>query len=141
MKEITDFYLSVFKDAKLLSFATISDTPSGTVETASLEIFGQRFDLMTAGPMFKFNEAVSFLISCKDQTEIDYYWDSLIAGGGAESQCGWLKDRYGLSWQIVPSRLNEMMSTGTKEQVDRVTATFLKMKKFDLAALEEAFKG
>jgi predicted 3-demethylubiquinone-9 3-methyltransferase (glyoxalase superfamily) len=141
LKEIIDFYVSVFPDAKVSSRGELSDTPSGNVEMATLEIFGQELSLMTAGPMFTFNEAISFVISCDSQDEIDYYWEKLIASGGSESQCGWLKDKYGLSWQVVPSRMNEMMSTGTQEQIGRVTQAFLTMKKFDIAKLEEAFRG
>ena len=139
LKEITDYYISIFPDAKLESNGTLSDTPSGDVETATLEIFGQELSLMTAGPMFKFNEAISFVISCEDQKEIDYYWEKLTTNGGQESQCGWCKDKYGLSWQVVPNALSELLSKGDDEQRGRVTQAFLKMKKFDIAGLEEAF--
>ncbi len=141
LKEITDYYISIFPGAKVTSKGELSDTPSGDVETATIEIFGQEFSLMTAGPLFKFNEAVSFMISCKDQVEIDYYWDKLTTNGGQESMCGWCKDKYGLSWQVVPDTMSEMMSTGTKEQIGRVTQAFLKMKKFDLKKLQEEFEG
>ncbi len=141
LKEITNYYLSIFPDAKLESSGTLSDTPSGDVETATLEIFGQEFSLMTAGPMFKFNEAISFVINCEDQKEIDYYWEKLTTNGGQEGQCGWCKDKYGLSWQVVPNALGELMSKGDEEQRGRVTQAFLKMKKFDIAGLEEAFRG
>lgn len=141
MKAITDFYLSVFPDATMESDGELSDTPSGDVQMATLNIFGQELRLMTAGPMFKFNESISFVVSCEDQKEIDYYWKALIAGGGEESQCGWLKDRYGLSWQIVPTALEKLMMKGTPEQRQRVTQAFLKMKKFDIAGLEKAFNN
>jgi predicted 3-demethylubiquinone-9 3-methyltransferase (glyoxalase superfamily) len=141
LKDITDFYLSVFPEAKLTSNGELSDTPSGNVEMATLTIFDQELSLMTAGPMFKFNEAISFVIKCEDQKEIDYYWEKLIAGGGSESQCGWLKDKYGLSWQVVPSAMDEMMASGEKEKIGKVTQAFLKMKKFDIAKLEEAFNS
>ena len=141
LKEITSFYLSVFPDATLRSNGELSDTPSGNVEMATLTIFDQELSLMTAGPMFKFTEAISFVVRCDSQEEVDYYWEKLTADGGSESQCGWLKDKYGLSWQIVPSRMDEMMSTGTREQIGGVTQAFLTMKKFDIARLEEAFKG
>lgn len=140
LKEITDFYVSVFPDAKVRSNGALSDTPSGQVEMATLEIFGQELSLMTAGPMFKFNEAISFVVRCEDQAEIDYYWSKLSAVPAAE-QCGWLKDKYGLSWQIVPTAMDAMMSSGDKEKIGRVTQAFLKMKKFDIKTLEEAFKG
>jgi predicted 3-demethylubiquinone-9 3-methyltransferase (glyoxalase superfamily) len=140
LKEITDFYLSVFPEAKLSTNGTLSDTPSGDVEMATLEIFGQELSLMTAGPMFTFNEAISFVIKCDNQEEVDYYWSKLSAVPEAE-QCGWLKDKYGLSWQIVPVVMETMMSTGDKEKIGRVTQAFLKMKKFDIAALQAAFDG
>ncbi|MEK7585704.1 MAG: VOC family protein [Patescibacteria group bacterium] len=140
LKEITDFYVSVFPDAKVRSNGTLSDTPSGEVEMATLEIFGQELRLMTAGPIFKFNEAVSFMVTCDSQEEIDYYWGKLSAFPENE-QCGWLKDKYGLSWQIVPSAMNEMMAKGTKEQIAKVTQAFLKMKKFDIKALEGAYNS
>jgi predicted 3-demethylubiquinone-9 3-methyltransferase (glyoxalase superfamily) len=140
LKEITDFYLSVFPEAKLSVNGSLSDTPSGDVEMATLEILGQELSFMTAGPMFKFNEAISFVIKCENQEEIDYYWGKLSAVPEAE-QCGWLKDKYGLSWQIVPAVMDKMMSSGDKEKIGRVTQAFLKMKKFDIAALQNAFEG
>lgn len=139
MKEITDFYVSVFPDAKVASNGELSDTPSGNVEMATIEILGQKLSLMTAGPMFKFNEAISLMVTCDTQAEIDYFWEKLIADGGSEGQCGWLKDKYGLSWQIVPSTMDKMMTTGTKEQINRVTEAFMKMKKFDIQTLQDVF--
>ncbi len=139
LKEITDYYLSIFPDAKLKSDGTLSDTPSGEVEMATLEIFGQELSLMTAGPTFKFNEAISFVINCEDQAEIDYYWEKLSAVPEAE-QCGWLKDKYGLSWQVVPTAIHKMLSSGDKDKIARVTQAFLKMKKFDIKTLEEEFE-
>ncbi len=141
LKEIITFYTSVFPEAKVRGDGNISDTPSGNVEMASLEIFGQEMSLMTAGPMFKFTEAISFVIRCQDQAEIDYYWEKLTAAGGSEGQCGWLKDKYGLSWQVVPSRMDEMLSSGDTDKIGRVTQAFLKMKKFDIQTLEKAFAG
>lgn len=138
LKEITDFYLSVFPDATLKSNGALSDTPSGTVEMATLTIFGQELSLMTAGPMFKFTEAISFVIRCDTQDEIDYYWAKLSAVPAAE-QCGWCKDKYGLSWQIVPTIMDNMMGSGDKEKIARVTQAFLQMKKFDIKVLEAAF--
>ncbi len=138
LKEITSFYKSVFPSATITSNGELSDTPSGNVEMATMEILGQKLSMMTAGPMFKFNEAISFVINCDNQEEIDYYWNALTANGGQESQCGWLKDKYGLSWQIVPSMMNELMSSGDKEKTARITQAFLKMKKFDIAELEKA---
>lgn len=140
LKEITDFYLSVFPDAKLRGDGSLSDTPSGNVEMATLEIFGQELSLMTAGPAFKFNEAISFVIRCDTEEELDYYWNKLSAVPEAE-QCGWLKDKYGLSWQIVPTAMDKMMSSGDKEKIGRVTQALLKMKKIDSKALEEIFNN
>ncbi|NDE68248.1 VOC family protein, partial [bacterium] len=122
------------------SDGALSDTPSGDVEMATLTIFGQELRLMTAGPLFKFNEAISFVISCENQAEIDYYWSKLSAVPESE-QCGWVKDRYGLSWQIVPSVLSDLMSSGDKAKTARVMQAFLKMKKFDIAALQAAYDG
>jgi predicted 3-demethylubiquinone-9 3-methyltransferase (glyoxalase superfamily) len=140
LKEITDFYISVFPNAKLHSNGALSDTPSANVEMATLEIFGQELSLMTAGPLFKFTEAISFVIRCEDQAEIDYYTEKLSAVPEAE-QCGWIKDKYGLSWQIVPTVMDTMMSSGDKEKIGRVTQAFLKMKRFDIATLQAAFDG
>lgn len=139
LKEITDFYISIFPDAKLESNGNLSDTPSGNVEMATLEILGQKLSLMTAGPMYKFNEAISLMITCDDQNEIDYYWEKLTSDGGSEGPCGWCKDKYGLSWQIAPSVMNRMMKEGTPEQRSRVTQAFMKMKKFDIKTLEDEF--
>lgn len=141
LKEITDFYKSVFPDIKIESNGELSDTPSGNVEMATMEIFGQEFSLMTAGPMFKFNEAVSFVINCENQEEVDYYWNALTTGGGSEGQCGWLKDKYGLSWQVVPMALGDLMSKSNDEQRSRITQAFLKMKKFDIQKLHDAFEN
>ncbi len=140
LKEITDFYISVFPDAMLRSNGSLADTPSGNVEMATLVIFEQELSLMTAGPMFKFNEAISFVIRCDTQDEIDYYWEKLSFVKDAE-QCGWVKDKYGLSWQIVPTRMDEMMKSGDMEKIGRVTQAFLAMKKFDIATLEKVFAG
>ncbi len=141
MKGIISFYKSVFPDMKVSSGGELENTPSGAVEMATIEIMGQELSLMTAGPMFKFNEAISLMITCDTQEEIDYYWSALTKDGGSEGQCGWLKDKYGLSWQVAPSAMNKMMREGTKEQIKRVTEAFMKMKKFDIKTLEEAFNA
>jgi len=97
---------------------------------------------ISAGPLFKFSEAISFMVHCDTQEEIDYYWERLSAGGNPEAQqCGWLKDKFGLSWQVVPNEMDEMMRDGTREQISRVTQAFLKMKKFNLAELRKAHDG
>lgn len=141
MKGIISFYKSVFPDMKVSSGGELEDTPSGSVQMATIEILGQELSLMTAGPMYKFTEAISLMVTCDTQDEIDYYWEALTADGGSEGPCGWLKDKYGLSWQIAPSTMNRMMKEGTKDQIKRVTEAFMKMKKFDIKTLEEAYAG
>jgi len=140
-KEAAQFYTSIFADSRITNITTISDTPSGTVDIVSFELLGQEFMAMSAGPLFKFNESISFMVNCDTQEEIDYYWEKLTADGGQEGQCGWLKDKYGLSWQIVPANMGEMMDAKDPEAMARVTQAFLKMTKFDLAELQRAREG
>lgn len=141
-KEAVDFYLSVFPDSKM---GEISYYPTEGLEdfqqefagkelTISFEISGQRFLALNAGSEFTFNEAVSFVVNCKDQEEIDYFWEKLTADGGQESVCGWLKDKYGLSWQIVPENIDTLVS-GSKP---KAFAALLQMKKIDIAVLQNA---
>jgi predicted 3-demethylubiquinone-9 3-methyltransferase (glyoxalase superfamily) len=137
-REAAEFYASVFKNAKILDSTTLENTPSGTVEVITIELFGQEFQLMSAGPLFKFNEAISFVVNCDNQEEIDYYWDKLSAVPEAEA-CGWLKDRFGVSWQIVPTVMYEMQKTKDRNKLARLTEAFLKMKKFDIATLRQAY--
>jgi len=125
-RQAADFYCSVFKNSKI-----ISDNPMVVI----FELNGRKFMGLNGGPHFKFNEAVSFVVNCADQQEIDYYWDQLTKGG-SESMCGWLKDKYGVSWQIVPAILGELMNDPQKGQ--RVMDAFMKMKKFDIATLLKA---
>jgi predicted 3-demethylubiquinone-9 3-methyltransferase (glyoxalase superfamily) len=139
-KEAAEFYVSVFPDSRVTNVTTLHDTPSGDCDIVSFELSGQPFMAISAGPLFTFNEAISFIVNCETQDEIDYYWEKLSAVPEAE-QCGWLKDKYGLSWQITPSRLDKMMASGTEEQVARVTQAFLPMKKLDLRELERAYTG
>ncbi len=139
-KEAAEFYCSVFPDSKVTNVTTLHDTPSGDCDVVSFELSGQPFVAISAGPLFKFNESISFIVPCETQAELDHYWGKLSAVPEAE-QCGWLKDRYGLSWQIVPTAMDEMMAAGSPEQMSRVTEAFLKMKKFDIAALQGAFEG
>jgi predicted 3-demethylubiquinone-9 3-methyltransferase (glyoxalase superfamily) len=139
-KEAAEFYVSVFPDSQMVNVTTLNDTPSGEVDIVSFELFGQPFMAISAGPLFKFNESISFMVYCETQDEIDDYWEKLSADPEAE-QCGWLKDRFGLSWQIVPARMDELLTSGTAEQVARVTQAFLPMKKLDIAALEAAYAG
>lgn len=112
----------------------------GKVITGIFELAGQRFMALDGGPIFKFNEAISFYVECQDQKEVDHFWNRLSAVPEAE-QCGWLKDKYGVSWQIVPAAMDDMMRDGDPERLDRVTRAFLAMKKFDLAALQRAYQG
>lgn len=145
-EEAVNFYLSVIKPSKLGTMIHYGPgqepNREGTVMFSDFMLLETWFSAMDGGGehKFKFNEAVSFIISCKDQEEIDYYWDKLSAVPEAE-QCGWLKDKFGLSWQIAPAELDDMMNKGTPEQIDRITQAFLPMKKFDVARLKEAFEG
>ena len=139
-KEAAEFYVSVFPDSKITNVTTLQGTPSGAVDVVSFNLSGQSFQAISAGPYFKFSEAVSFIVYCDTQEEIDYYWGKLSAVPESE-QCGWLKDKFGLSWQIVPTKMDEMMQKGTPEQIARVTEAFLKMKKFDIATLQKAYEG
>lgn len=134
-----EFYCSIFPNSRITSVQTLHDTPSGDCDVVSFELNGQPFMAISAGPLFTFNESVSFMVPCESQDEIDYYWQKLSAEPSAE-QCGWLKDKYGLSWQITPTALGKFLS-GTPEQTSRVTQAFLKMKKFDIAALQRAYDG
>lgn len=138
-KEAAEFYCSIFPDSKITNITTLHDTPSGDCDVVSFELSGQPFMAISAGPLFKFNESISFIVYCDTQEQIDYYWNKLSAVPEAE-QCGWLKDKYGLSWQIAPANMDEMMRRGSKEQIARVTQAFLKMKKFDLAELQKAYE-
>ena len=126
-KEAAEYYCSIFKDSKITS-----ENPM----VVTFEINGSNFMGLNGGPMFSFNEAVSFIVTCDTQEEIDMYWNKLIANGGNESMCGWLKDKYGMSWQIVPGSLGKLMSNPAKGE--RVMQALLKMKKLDLKVLEEA---
>jgi predicted 3-demethylubiquinone-9 3-methyltransferase (glyoxalase superfamily) len=139
-KEAAEFYASVFPDSRVTNLTTLHDTPSGDCDVVSFELSGQPFMAISAGPLFKFNESISFIVHCETQDEVDYYWEKLSAVPEAE-QCGWLKDKYGLSWQIVPSRMDEIFASGTEEQIARVTQAFLPMKKLDLGELERAYAG
>ena len=139
-KDAAEFYCSIFPNSRVHSVRTLHDTPTGDCDVVSFELNGQPFMAISAGPLFKFNESVSFMIRCETQAEIDHYWSKLSAVPQAE-QCGWLKDKYGLSWQVVPTAFDEMMKTATPEQMARVTQAFLPMKKFDIAALQRAYDG
>ncbi|SDG83980.1 VOC family protein [Nitrosomonas sp. Nm132] len=139
-KEAANFYCSVFPDSRITSITTLPNTPSGDCDVVSFTLSGQPFMAISAGPLFKFNESISFMVYCETQEELDYYWEKLSAVPEAE-QCGWLKDKYGLSWQIVPTIMDRIMEDQDPERLARVTQAFLKMKKFDLAALQRAYDG
>ncbi|MFA5353021.1 MAG: VOC family protein [Thermodesulfovibrionales bacterium] len=142
-REAAEFYVSVFSgmgDAGIRNSMVLHDTPSGSVEVVTFELSGQEFIAISAGPLYKFNESVSFMVNCDSQEEVDYYWERLSAVPEAE-QCGWLKDKYGLSWQIVPTVMGEMMKNGSPEQIDRLTQAFLPMKKLDIETLKRAYEG
>ena len=139
-KEAAQFYCSVFPDSKIDNVTTIHDTPSGDCDVVSFTLAGQPFMAISAGPLFKFSEAISFVVRCDDQAEIDYYWGKLSAVKEAE-QCGWLKDKYGLSWQVVPAEMERMMADKDPKRVARVVQAFLPMKKLDLAAIRRAYEG
>ncbi len=138
-KEAAEFYCSIFPDSKITNITTLHNTPPGDCDIVSFELSGEPFMAISAGPLFKFNESISFIVYCDTQEQIDYYWNKLSAVPEAE-QCGWLKDKYGLSWQIAPADMDEMMRRGSKEQIARVTQAFLQMKKFDIAALQKAYE-
>ncbi|MCB0506515.1 MAG: VOC family protein [Cyclobacteriaceae bacterium] len=142
-EEAADLYTSIFKNSKIdhisrynMEGKEVHGKDSGTVMTVNFTINGQPFVALNGGPIFQFNEAVSFQIFCDTQEEIDHYWNSLTSNGGQESQCGWLKDKYGVSWQVIPSMLGELMSVPDK--AEKVTKTFLQMRKIDINALEQA---
>jgi predicted 3-demethylubiquinone-9 3-methyltransferase (glyoxalase superfamily) len=119
----------------------IHGQPEGKVMTVDFELEGAKFVALNGGPLFQFNESVSFQIHCETQDEIDYYWSKLTADGGRESQCGWLKDKFGLSWQVTPTGLIEILRGGDAVKAQRVTKAFLQMRKFDIAALKRAAEG
>ena len=139
--EAAKFYTSVFKDATINSPEAFENTPSGHVDIITITLLGQDFTLMNAGPTFKINEAISFIIDCEDQAEVDYYWQNLTADGGAESQCGWLKDKYGVSWQVIPRQLNNLLSDKDSKKSGRVLQAMLRMKKIVIKELVQAHKG
>lgn len=140
-REAAGFYTTVFADSRIKSSVVLEDTPSGTVEIVTFDLFGQEFQAISAGPLFQFNEAISFIVKCDSQQEIDFYWEKLTADGGQAVACGWLKDKFGLSWQIIPAVMDEMLRCDNPETLARVTQAFLKMQKFDIAALQKAYDG
>ena len=142
-EEAANFYISVFEQGRILNVTRYTDAgprPAGTVMTVEFELDGQRFVAINGGPEFTFDEAVSFQIDCVDQAEVDYYWDKLTEGG-QEVQCGWLKDRYGLSWQVVPTGMDEIFSDPDPSRAERAMQAMFGMKKLDIAALRAAADG
>jgi predicted 3-demethylubiquinone-9 3-methyltransferase (glyoxalase superfamily) len=139
-EEAAEFYTSIFPNSRILEVAHYGDAgprPAGTVMTVLFELDGQRFEALNGGPEFTFDEAISFQVDCRSQEEVDDYW-SRLGDGGQEGPCGWLKDRFGVSWQIVPARLIELLKDPDPDVSQRVMAAMLQMKKIDVAALEQA---
>jgi len=143
-EEAAAFYASIFPDSRVDRVTRLlSESPSGppgSVKVVDFTLFGQRFQAMSAGPLDPFNHAISLVVVCNDQAELDRYWDALLKGGKAEA-CGWLKDKYGVSWQIVPAVMDEMMSDKDPVRSKRVTDAMLKMVKLDIAKLQAAYDG
>jgi len=143
-EEAAAFYASIFPNSRVTRVTSLpSESPSGppgSVKVVEFVLFGESFVAMSAGPMDPFNHAISFVVTCDDQAEIDRYWDALLNGGKAE-QCGWLKDRFGVSWQVVPSGFGEMMADPDRAKAKRASDAVMKMVKFDIAALKAAYEG
>jgi predicted 3-demethylubiquinone-9 3-methyltransferase (glyoxalase superfamily) len=144
-KEAAEFYTSIFPNSRIDTVdRSPGETPSGPTDmvlTVNFTLDGRSFIGLNGGPDFKFNEAISLSIDCDDQAEVDRYWDALLADGGEESVCGWLKDRFGVSWQVIPRQLPEMMNSSDRAAAARVLEAMLKMVKIDVAELERAYKG
>ncbi|MDN7246424.1 VOC family protein [Planococcus shenhongbingii] len=148
-EEAANFYVSVFKDASIGRITRyvkegqeIHGKPVGSVMTVEFQIEDQEFLALNGGPEFKFSEAISFIINCESQEEIDYYWDKLTEGGDEKAQiCGWLKDKFGVSWQVTPIALNEMLMDSDTEKVERVMKSFMQMKKIDLTELQKVYES
>ena len=142
-EEAMNFYISIFRNSKVLSVARYGEAgpgANGTVMTATFQLDGQEFVALNGGPHFKFTEAISFVVNCETQDEVDEFWEKL-SEGGEESQCGWLKDKYGLSWQIVPTVLMEMYQDKDTAKTNRLMEAMLKMGKLDIKALKQAYEG
>ena len=147
-EEAVKFYTSVFKNSKIgriLRYseeaAKASGRPAGSVLTVEFEMEGQKFVALNGGPLFKFNESISFVVNCETQEEVDYFWEKLTADGGQESQCGWLKDKFGVSWQVVPTVLIDMLHDKDPRKSERVMQAMLQMQKIDISKLEAAYAG
>jgi predicted 3-demethylubiquinone-9 3-methyltransferase (glyoxalase superfamily) len=143
-EEAARFYCSIFKDSEMgqiVRYGDVGPGPKGQVMIVTFKLEGQEFTALNGGPRFQFDEAISFAINCETQEEIDYYWDKLTGGGGQESQCGWLKDKFGLSWQVVPTIISELMTDDDPEKSGRVMQAVLQMKKIDLQKMKDAAAG
>jgi len=142
-EEAAKFYASIFPNSRVDAVTPLeSESPSGppgSVKVVDFTLFGQRFQAMSAGPHHDFNDAISLVVMCDDQAELDRYWNALLKGGGKEQACGWLIDKFGVRWQIVPSKLDELMRDKDKARSKRVTDAMLKMVKIDIATLEKAY--
>ena len=142
-EEAARFYVSIFPNSKIMKLVRYNKAgpgPAGSVMTVEFQLEGQSFVALNGGPHFKFTEAISFVVNCQTQQELDVYWEKLTAGGG-EVQCGWLKDKYGLSWQVVPTALIKLLSDPDPEKSQRVMKAMLTMKKLDIRALQQAYDG
>lgn len=148
-EEAAKFYVGIFKNSRITATSRYPEAgqdvhhqAAGSVMTVEFELDGSPFTALNAGPVFKFNEAISLQVYCKDQKEIDYYWERLGEGGDPRArQCGWLKDKYGLSWQVVPEGMQKMMKDYKSPKAQRAMAAVMQMKKFDIAALKRAYEG
>jgi predicted 3-demethylubiquinone-9 3-methyltransferase (glyoxalase superfamily) len=141
-EEAMNFYVSIFKNSKVGSVTRYGDAgpgPKGTVMSATFQLDGQDFFALNGGPLFKFTEAISFFVNCETQAEVDELWEKLTADGGSPQRCGWLKDKYGLSWQIIPKALGEMLGDKDPQKSQRVMQAMLKMNKIDIQRLKEAY--
>ena len=137
-EEAMKFYVSIFKNSRIVS---TMPGPDGKVLTGTFQLEGQQFMALNGGPQYKFTEAISLFVNCETQAEVDDLWTKLTEGGGAESQCGWLKDKFGLSWQIIPSTLGRLLGDKDRGKANRVMHAMLQMKKIDIAKLQQAYDG
>ena len=147
-EEAVKFYTAIFKNSKVGKITRYDESaekaagrPAGSVMTVEFELEGQKFTALNGGPAFKFNESISFVVNCETQEEVDYFWEKLTADGGQEIECGWLKDKFGVSWQIVPTVLIEMLQDKDEAKADRVMKAMLQMHKLDIKTLKDAFAG
>ena len=141
-EEAVNFYVSIFEDAKILNLSRYGEAgpgPKGTVMSATFQLQGQEFIALNGGPQFKFTEAISLVINCDSQEEVDYFWEKLTTGGGQPGPCGWLKDKFGLSWQVTPRILIDMLQDKDSARAQRVMKTMMEMEKIDIARLDEAY--